>query len=101
MLSIDINRFADALQREMPAMPRQTAISRASALINETDSRLEENVLQWIEGKPISDLWVGKYSINAILELRRSRDFLDALDAINLYLRDPKAGEARIWRARR
>lgn len=101
MLNIDVNRFADALQREMPNMPRQAATTHAAALIDQTDPRLEENVLQWIEGKTISDLWFGKYSINAILELRRSQDFLDALDAMNLYLRDPKAGEARIWRARR
>lgn len=101
MLNIDVSLFADALQREIPGMPRQTALTRAAALIEQTDPRLEENVRQWVEGTRISDLWVGKYSINAIMELRRSPDFLDALDAMNLYLRDPKAGESRIWRARR
>lgn len=101
MLKIQHAQLIQALQRELPGMSEEAAAARADALIAQTDVRLEENIRQWMAGQPISDLWVGKYCINAILAIQESRDFLSALDAMNLYLQDSKAGELRIWRARR
>jgi len=101
MLTIQVELLADALQRALPGLEKGPAMTRAAELISATDSRLEQNVLEWIENRPISDVWVDKYCINAVLAIRKDGDFLSALDAMNLYLQDPRLGEMRIWRARR
>ena len=101
MLNIDPKSFAEALRRELPGLSADAAMFRASVLIRETDSRLELNVQQWIDQAPITDCWVGKYCVNAIMAIQNSTDFIDALEIMNLYLQDPTAGELRIWRGRR
>lgn len=101
MLNINEENMAAALGRAIPGLGKEQAISRARDLIANTDCRLEQNVREWMEGMPISDVWVNKYCINAIMDIRKDRDFLSALEAMNLYLQDPKLGELRIWRIRR
>ena len=101
MLKLELSRVTAALRRDIPGITDAHAAARAAELIANTDSRLETNVAQWVNGQPISDLWIGKYCINAILAIRGEKDFLSALEAMNLYLQNPKLGELRIWRARR
>ena len=101
MLNIDLEEMVAGLQKAIPGLEKEQAVGRARDLIDNTDCRLEKNVKEWLEGQTISDVWVDKYCINAILAIRKDRDFLSALDAMNFYLKDPKAGELRIWRVRR
>ena len=101
MLNVHEGELAAVLQQKIPGMDAAFAVIRARELIADTDERLERNLRQWMEGKTISDDWVGKYCINAILAIRGDRDFLGALEAMNLYLQNPRMGELRIWRARR
>ena len=101
MLSIQTELLAAAIQGSVPQLDRNHAATLAAELITSTDRRLEQNVLEWIHNQPISDIWVDKYCINAILAIRGDGDFLDALEAMNLYLQDPRLGEMRIWRARK
>ena len=65
------------------------------------DQRLYHNISQWIEGEKLDGDMIGDYCIDKILQIRESRDFLSALDAMNLYLKDARAGEQMIWRSRR
>jgi len=101
MLNLDVNLIAGAIMRSLPGMTQPQALTRAQELLAQTDARLEANVRQWAQGEPVTDDWVGDYCINAIMAIRGNRDFLDALDAMNLYLSDPAAGKLRIWRTRR
>ena len=101
MLNVHEGELAAVLQQRIPGMDPAFAAIRAQDLIADTDQRLEQNLQQWMEGKALSDDWVGKYCINAILAIRGDRDFLSALEAMNLYLQNPRMGELRIWRARR
>lgn len=101
MLNIEKEPLAAALQRALPGLEAKHAMYYAAEVIASTDYRLEQNVLEWIQNQPISDIWVDKYCINAIMAIRGDGDFLDALEAMNLYLQDPRLGEMRIWRARK
>lgn len=101
MLNLDVNMIAGAVLRSLPGMTQPQALARAQELLVHTDARLEANVRQWAQGEAVTDDWVGEYCINAIMAIRGNHDFLDALDAMNLYLRDPAAGQLRIWRTRR
>ena len=101
MLTIQAELLAEALQKVLPGMERQSALVRAKELVTSTDARLEQNVLEWARNQTITDVWIGKYCINAIMAIQKDGDFLRALDAMNLYLKDPRLGEMRIWQARR
>lgn len=101
MLMINIEDVRAALQRENPLLTDESAGKYAAELIDSIDVRLQRNVREWIEGKPITDDWFGKYCINAIMSIRGDHDFLGALEAMNLYLHDEDAGVKKIWRMKR
>lgn len=101
MLSIQEKDLSIALQAAIPGLGNESATSRARTLISTIDGRLEKNLLEWIRGELVSDIWIEKYCINAILAIRKDQDFLSALEAMNLYLKDPQLGELLIWRVRR
>lgn len=101
MLNIDISALRDALKRNNSILNDSTAHSLAEKLITQLDPRLEQNLKEWVEGRAISDLWIGKYCVNAIMHIRNDKDFLSALDAMNLYLQDERAGVRAIWRSKK
>lgn len=72
----------------------------AKKIISNTDERLIQNLNEWLHGKNISDLWIGKYCINAIMSIRGDKDFLSALEAMNTYLADEAEGIRLIWRGK-
>lgn len=98
MIKADKTCFVQAIIRQYPEMDRQWCEDYAERLIAETDPRLEKNVLQWINGEPLEDIWIDKYCIGFVMELRGNQDFPGALEAMNLYLQDKDKGERRIWR---
>lgn len=73
----------------------------AKDLFCNLDERLKLNLNEWIEGQNISDIWIGKYCINAIMSIRGDNDFLGALEAMNTYLHNEEDGIRLIWRGRR
>ncbi len=93
--------LSEAILAENPALSGENAERLAAKLREETDERLEENVREWLEHRPISEIVIGDYSIQLIRQIRQSEDFLDALMAMNDYLADPELGARRIWRQRR
>lgn len=100
MINVSTERIITAIRRDSPLIKEKSATALAERVRDTTDSRLEKNVLEWIEGENITDIWIGRYCINAIMSMRGDRDFIDALEAMNLYLSDEKAGIRRIWRPR-
>lgn len=98
MLQIEKSSLSQAIKRCHPEMDETWCGDYAERLIKETDARLEKNVIQWMKGEVIEDIWIDKYCIGFIMELRQNQDFLGALEAMNLYVQDKEDGERRIWR---
>ena len=96
-----ITSLAEALKKRNSTLDNERAIAQAKELTENLDPRLMPNLKEWVEGKEISDLWIGKYCVNAVMDIRGSKDFISALNAMNLYLKDENAGVRVIWRGRR
>lgn len=73
----------------------------AEEVLKNTDERLEQNLREWINGEQITDIWIGKYCVNAIMAIREDNDFLDALNSMSLYLKNEADGVRQIWRAKK
>jgi len=63
----------------------------ADRLIATIDERLEPNVFEWLESRPLTDIWVqtstGRlFSVATIMEIQRGNDFVSALTNLNLIL---------------
>ena len=81
--------------------PRRHAEAAAKDLLQVLPDELFPNLYEWLRGEPISDLRVGKYSIFVIMKiwnLNEKKDFPLAAETMSLYIREPRAGERRIWR---
>lgn len=50
--------------------------------IKNTPSYFEDNMAEWIEGKPFSDIEIDGITINQILSAHENMGFLEALDAV-------------------
>lgn len=100
MIKVDKERVLQAIRRDNLLMKAEVMEKVADTILEHTDPRLEQNVIEWCDGAAITDIWIGKYCINAIMSIRGDKDFIGALEAMNLYLQDEDAGIWRIWRAR-
>ena len=96
---IDAGALAQAVRRAVPALGEAQCRAWAQRLVEETDPRLEENVRQWMEGEPLSDVWIGSYCVGMVMKIQGRNDFLSALEAMNRYTADPAAGARVIWRS--
>lgn len=69
-------------------------------LIN-AEKKLIPNLLEWTEGRPLSDIYVrDKYCIGAVLKLRGSTDFVSAFLALDSYAKDEN-NEPFLWQTRK
>lgn len=58
---------------------------------------LKQNLLEWLEDKPLSDIWINnKYCIGSVLKLRGNANFVSALIALDDYAKD-KSKESVFW----
>ncbi len=100
-MTVDIQRLISKIKKQYMEMDDKFAENYAAGLLDKLDSRLVQNLVEWMEGKTITDIWVGKYCVNAIMSIRDDSDFLSALEAMNTYLSDEEAGIILIWRGKR
>lgn len=100
-MTVDIQKLISNIKKQNMGMDDKFAESYAVGLLDKLDSRLVPNLIEWMEGKTITDIWVGKYCVNAIMSIRGDSDFLSALEAMNTYLSDEEAGIILIWRGKR
>lgn len=101
MNEINLQVLIQKIKESSSGIDERVAEEYAKKVIENTDERLTQNLSEWISGKSISDIWIGKYCINAIMSIRGDRDFLSALEAMNTYLVDETTGISMIWRGRR
>ena len=100
-MTVDVQRLISIIKMRYMGIDDKFAESYAVEQLNKLDSRLIPNLIEWMEEKTITDIWVGKYCVNAIMSIRGDSDFLSALEAMNTYLSDEEAGISLIWRGKR
>ena len=88
--------------QEEYGLEESNAKSKAAEILERCPAQLRPNVYEWTEGRPLSDIFIEKYSIPMILSIWRSNDFLGALDVIiELSQGEVDKAERQIWRMRR
>lgn len=99
-------RKKEILSELIPVMEKKCGFSKkvadyqAEHLLEIMPEELYPNLEEWMAGVPISDLRVGKYSIFMIMKMRKmneERHFPIAAEMMSIYIRNPRAGERRIW----
>lgn len=95
------NKLKTKIQ-EVYGLEEFAAYKRATDLLKNCSVHLLPNVYEWVEGRPLSDIYVDKYSISMILSIWNSNDFLRALEVIcELQQGNKDIAERRIWQMRR
>lgn len=100
---VDYTVLAEKIMRERPYVALQAAYVWAKQIVEDTDERLRDNVMEWLYGLPLSPIVCRgssgiQYSIETILEQYRAHDFLSALECMNMLLAGTPGAEARIRR---
>ena len=96
--TINHQSFAEAIKQSYKTMTEVSSSILASQLIESLDTSLENAVKAWISGTDVQDVAFEKYSVNKILSIRNSNDYLEAFRLLSDYIKDPEAGEKRIWK---
>jgi hypothetical protein len=64
--------------------------------------KFSQNICEWIEGKKLTDIYAGQYSIPMIMAIWNRQDFLEALAvAARLEKGEIESAESQIWNMRR
>lgn len=100
-MEVAVQDLYEKIKKKCVGISDAYATAYATELLAQLDPRLVPNLVEWMEGKEITDVWVGKYCINAIMSIHGDQDFLSALKAMNTYLHDEEAGISLIWRGKR
>lgn len=100
-MEVNLQDLVSVIRRRNPELDEKYVDQYAGDLLKNLDDRLLPNLREWMEGKPVTDIWIGKYCVNAIMSIRGDSDFLGALEAMNTYLQDEEAGIGLIWRGKR
>ena len=96
---MNIETIQNHLRKEYPSATERYIADKAVALSN-IDASLYPNLMQWIERKTFSDIWVHKtYCLRTVLAMWKSSDVCSALLALDTYLHD-SAKEAWLFRVR-
>lgn len=75
---IDRNIIAKRLKEDMPEASDRYLDLKVDKLLNNYLEELEANLIEWIDHKPLSDIYIGELSINI---LTREWGFLDIVGA--------------------
>jgi hypothetical protein len=99
--TIDHGAFARAINQSYDTLSEVGSANLATRLIRDLNSMLEPAVEAWITGQDIPDVAAGQYSVNKILAIRNSRDYLETFRLLSEYIEDSAEGEKKIWRPKR
>lgn len=100
-MEINVQDLVPVIRLRHPELDEKYVDQYARELLKNLDARLLPNLREWMDGKPVTDIWIGKYCVNAIMSIRGDRNFLSALCAMNTYLQNEAAGIALIWRGKK
>lgn len=96
MVTISIPDFAKAIENHYSVATPTIAQGYARIWLQEMDPSLYPALQCWIEGKPVPNEKRGEISVRDIMNIRYEDDELSALLFLSEYIRDPKAGMAKI-----
>ena len=86
------------LRKHCPLATDAFITAAADALID-IDPPLRENVRQWIEDIPFTDIWIHeRYCLRTVMALRHNKDILEALLALDRYARHPNSTTEHLLR---
>lgn len=88
------------LKQKCPLLSDKYLREYTDMVVTSLDDRLWPNLVQWLNGEEVDDIWIGQYCVNAIMEIRNDDDFLDALYSLNRYIENEKEGNILIWRCK-
>lgn len=78
------------------------AQDKTKQILEACPPQLMPNILEWAAGRPLSDVYIGSYSIPMILSIWENEDFLKALSVmIELLQGDADKAVRQIWNMRR
>ncbi len=96
----DIQSIASAILRDEPYLKPDMAYSMAKDFSLQMDERLIPNVIEWLNGQSMTDIWIGEYCVGLIHKIT-NRSYFACLEMLNLYAHDTLAGTSSIWRGKR
>lgn len=89
-------KIFDKLLRTNPKLSVFEANLIANRLLN-VGNLLQLNLLEWLENKPLSDIWINeKYCIEGVMKMRGSKDFVSALISLDDYAKGIEK-ESVLW----
>jgi len=90
--------LSEAIHKDWPHILKRACDYFAEDYINNIDPIFEEAVQCWIDGKPIPNIVVGKYSVEDAMNIgRHMTNYLKVFKALSVYKDDPEKGEDLIW----
>ena len=101
MKQADTQKLAAKIQTEY-GISDQAAFEKAAQMQQSCPTQLVQNVWEWMEDRPLTDIFVEGYSLPMILSLWGNRDFLRALTVMQMVANgEKKQAESVIWEMRR
>ena len=103
-VAVDISNRKEIIKRikeKSPELSNSYIENYYDDCIKQLDERLCQNLFEWLDNLQVSDIWIGKYCVNAIMSIRNDSDFLNALQTMDIYLKDENKGISMIWRPKR
>ena len=101
MSIVYISKLTNKICKEY-GLDADTARSKAQQITKGCPQALWPNLCEWSEERPLSDIYVGKYTLPMILAIWNSKDFLRALEVMKeLCEGKTETAELKIWEMRR
>lgn len=101
MKQVDTQQLAAKIKTEY-GISDQAAFEKAAQIQQSCPVQLIQNVCEWVEGRPLTDIFVEGYSVPMILYLWGNRDFLRAFTVMQMIANgEKKQAESAIWEMRR
>ena len=101
MKQIDTQKLAAKIKTEY-VISEQAAFEKAAQIQLDCPEQLVQNVYEWVEERPLTDIFVDGYSLPMILYIWGNRDFLRAFRLMQMVANgETKQAEPAIWEMRR
>ncbi|MBR1701490.1 MAG: hypothetical protein IJ716_05990 [Lachnospiraceae bacterium] len=82
---IDRNIIAKRLREDMPKASDRYLDLNVDKLLNNYLEELEPNLIEWIDHKPLSDIYIGELSINILTQEWGVLDMVDSFARLKAY----------------
>jgi len=96
--TIDKKTLVTAILASYRFQTEASANNYADEILATMDPDFCEALQCWLDGKPVPNITVGKYSLGKILSIRHSTDYLHAFLLLTEYKKDAARGEKMIWK---